>query len=481
MGSISRRIRRWLFLVGMLLLVLFLLMLVVVEVLRWQGSAALDAERAAGRAIGAGGSFADLVAMAPVVDDDRQERLWRWAEAAKAANLSAYADGLPPLIETPEHRNWAQLYDDDRSSDAYRVADDRSMATLQAILDDGPVVLTAAGWLRHDFPQPETTSFDAGFGHVRAIDHSVIFDAIMWYNNHLQTGHESDIFRHLDQLLAATTKIGVFFDVYIHREVVRMRDQIYLRLAAHGQLDPGRMAAWLAEPDDTAPLVARAIRLDRIDLLIFLADRFYVEQPGHGWAALFVVPQTAIADTCFLDATAATWSGRYRMIADALDGGPVLLGNAKWTERTWSDRHSVLAPCISTMNRVASQALMGANEHRMVRACAALITAWRAGGLPANAAQAHTLLGALADATALMPPLIYERLSPSRFRLGVDPRPPIPALMALAFEWNYSDIGKSAGTSPWVHHEWSLELDCAALAPATHAATEAATTGAPTD
>jgi hypothetical protein len=105
--------------------------------------------------------------------------------------------------------------------------------------------------------------------------------------------------------------------------------------------------------------------------------------------------------------------------------------------------------------------LADANRHRLIRAAAQAITAWNAGALPAND-DTTTIDRDVLAGTDLLPPLVYERLSPTRFRLSIDPRAPLNPLLPTSRPEPLARFGHPAAEEPLVDDDWWLELDCAA-------------------
>jgi hypothetical protein len=118
------------------------------------------------------------------------------------------------------------------------------------------------------------------------------------------------------------------------------------------------------------------------------------------------------------------------------------------------------------------------NRHRLMRAAARAILAWRAGALPESAAQAQPIMGAELHADAqIFPPLIYQWLSPTSFRIGIDPFGPLPA---FATREQVSRVAPASGTareSSVIEGQWSLQLDCEELPPLPPLPTDATPAG----
>jgi hypothetical protein len=112
---------------------------------------------------------------------------------------------------------------------------------------------------------------------------------------------------------------------------------------------------------------------------------------------------------------------------------------------------------------VTGLAIESANRHRLIR-CASVIasTYRRRGALPATMPSEAPAAAIDAD----QPALLYERLSPSRFRVGIDPAGPLPPAIPAAHwkEARYaSEIGQPASKPAACLYRWSCEIDLDAI------------------
>jgi hypothetical protein len=97
---------------------------------------------------------ADLYAIAPTVDRDRQERLWRIINDTSGVwrnlNPTGGMEGRFDPSRTPQKRTL--------DSEAILAGSEVNRAQWRTLHREGPVVISGFGWLRQDFPVPDAIS-----------------------------------------------------------------------------------------------------------------------------------------------------------------------------------------------------------------------------------------------------------------------------------------------------------------------------------
>ena len=367
------------------------------------------------------------------------------AEASSGASVEA-APGASPLAE-------ADLVD------------------LGAMLDAGPVVWPVLGFIARDPDRPaallRVRARDATFYKDLLAFRAAIGFMVQARNQQATAEQRAAAMRHLDQLLAANRAQWAGDQLKLCTALAEVRDAVHLRSWAEGSLDPAMGRAWLRESADHARLGAEYLRTMGSLALPPLAawNRKALGFLSAGWWTRAILEDRG-ADPLFAPHLAALYLRRYLVVAAALEGGPLPADWQAWKSPGWLLRHSLVSHIAGPIPP-AVRSIEQLNRHRMVRAAALAIDAWRGdarrtGALPADAVQAEALMGPLLHADAhLLPALRYERLSPTRFRLGIDPAGPLPAFVDPAGWLDDTGTGKPASSVAAVELKWSLELDCA--------------------
>ena len=421
------------------------------------GRAAWRHELAAERAAGIPCSLSEVVAAAPGVDAAQQERLRRWCDSVSRATwvhmfmqpqepLAAAWRGEPLQVHGPH---------DDSEDPLQHSAE---LVELSTILDAGPVIWGKAGSLREQFPQPElvhASEFET-IWHTGDSRRALVPVAEV-YGAQALALHDPAARRHLDQLAAAAQPNLSPWELRTSLDLATYRDLTYLLLVADGSLSATQAASWLGEaPPSTAALMQSLTSGRLTNAYLAEGDYGIMRRSGRTqqWTDPFVV---LLLDT--LAPQQVAWAAeRARLIGGAFEGRAL-------PARFWQPDSLRLTELM-----IPSEArlwLTMLNRHRMVRAAARALLAWRAGALPADQAAAEAMMGPLLHGSGrILPPLVYERLSASRFRVGIaDPHgagygtldPYIPYREAT----NPVRCGGPAGTDGLIVRGWLLEIDAA--------------------
>jgi hypothetical protein len=430
--------------------------------IRRSGQLAWQREQAAVRAAGEPVDFAAVVALAPPVDGARQTALRvldQSLELHAATRSSPYA--TQPMLWLWGIATGASGVPTPWPDAADRAARRAVAQRFTAICRSGPVVTGSLGWMRAEWPAPDQAlaydlmdlsgcSFRLGeILHAAALEQVVV-------------GAAAEGLDCLDALEVATRAVGSRSDALCRIIALRRRDEVYLRAVTLGRIDAARCQAWLAEPPTAAADFATALRRSRAEWLAALgSERWDPRIYGlpAGWMAL-------VHDAVFLPHQVARWSQRTRVLAAALQGEPFPGDLAAWRDEVPDGGSGALGyGLLNLVPDFATFAVTAEQRHRLLRAAARAYLAWRNGALPVDDAQAQHLLGADLHASPhLLPPLLYTRLSASRFRLGLDPHGPLPATVPEDERKRFLPSPSRAVPPPVRDAAWWFELDCAAPA-----------------
>jgi hypothetical protein len=462
-------IRRWWFWA----LVVVLLLECGVLSIRWSGRAAWHRELAAVRAAGGPTSLVELAARAPFVSSTRQSRLYQWSVSDGRGQYGA-SDVLPPRTVAGI---WmaATLGQDRPSAQAVaHIGEIPSLPQLSVLLSEGTLVWGVQGWLRKDPSGWKIYGF-TGRTERTAASQDCLFAAANAYSLRATLDGDAAALEHLDQLLQTTAAPALIAEAEARVAVAGCRDATYLGLVAEGRLDPVRAAAWLVETSDAASALISGLQGERVLWVVEEGNlRFHLDV---GWRDLWDRPSRAswrLVEAMMQQHLTTALSQRIRSVETVLRGtrnqpGSAVgsapdMGGPALRPLTWIQSRSDIFYYLPIEPDLVVNCLQATNHHRMTRAAAVATTAWRSGDLPANHAQAEVLMGGLLHAEAhLLPPLVYERLSPTRFRLGLDPAGPLPACTDRDHLQAHTTIGQPAAAEAAVDEPWSLELDCAGL------------------
>jgi hypothetical protein len=409
---------------------------------------------------------ADLVARAPTVDAGRQARAWAlfggggsWTEA----NVNTY--GLQAIADSARRKKDGKI-DDRIASESARIiaASATARAEWRRLWQEGPVVLSAFGWLRAHLPDPE----QAGFASMAATPIPSLLQ-VRYLASALATearlaADPAPALADLDALVAAHQPSGSLIDAMIAIAIAAIRDDAWLEAVARG----GEPRPWLTQNWDPMRHVADALAAERVfyaggyvqDLrrgsltlysLFGLSSSF---SGGGRWESVSFLGQLFVLgphDAAFMLRELAVGETLARTGQSAA-GGTV---ESRLRAQGWRVPVSrILMPnTLESVYTAAGSEFRG----RMLRIAEGIVWNFRSTGtVPADAAHLPDLVAPLAAATAWSPALRYTRLSATRFRLDCDPAtPPTEVIPAGRIEaW------KPASSSFLVRH-WGLEWDLA--------------------
>lgn len=439
-----------------------------VGTLRWRH------ELATAHAAGAPASFADVVSRAPVVDTARQERLYAWMQSVESRHPAwAFFQlwAAMPLADPEPSTVTFTTACMDTTTPADVGERDRDMASLGALLDSGPLVVGSLGWVRQDFSNP-TIADDQQIACRRQMSPWCLLGAGRELAAAAERGDSKALGR-LDAFLHATDDTDDLFSLPWRAAIEDERDIAYLHAIAVGTLSPATAAAWLSEPSRMPAIAARTCMDDRIYSLQPLAEHGMQRRDDPRAGPLWgLVERNTLSAWWWLmlPGKCAVWSARMRALAASFDHGATPIDTEPWLHAPDSRlAYMLMTMPVPMLEICVRTAVEDVNRHRMARVLGRLLLVWQAEHALPEADTCRALCHDLFAATPLLPALHLERLSATRFRIGIDPHGPLPAFIPRHYltEPIYGrglldDIGQPPRAA-FKELPWSMELDCACL------------------
>lgn len=396
-----------------------------------------------------------IVAMPPV-DRGRQERLGRALRAV--GGWCEWRAGLP----FEDLREGA--YPPDSAESLRQVLRDgeADIAAIAAILGEGPVQLTLGGWIERD-PAAVERMTPADLATLRFPSLLASRACAAWWA--AAAWMAEDPAPHLQRLrtwLDGLDRPCLLLDVTTAIAVADLRDSIHLWLATRGRLAGSDLESWIVEQPVQLRWGADGLAGERC--------LSWEPQMRSGPLAVAMGGPLAWSDdlTDRMDVRRyhqGAWvTAELARLETGLRGAPpppafrhVPFGLGGSTDGLAPNLMSTVVAVVEADYR-----------HRLVRLAGLLAARHRAGrGLPAETTALEAILPtAILDArSALQPAIRYQRLSPSRFRIGLDPTlPPPPLIAAERWTADYGTaIGKPASAETVRDLHWSLEIDLDAI------------------
>lgn len=451
------RLRWWMWLIaaGLVLLSAGL-------VIRWHGLARLAETQAELRRLGYPTTMEELVATAPSVDRDRQARM-----SLLMNSRAKWMDNIHHALPANDLRESRFAAADLAKRDQALQDGASSMAELERLLAEGPVELSVFGWCERD--PAKLRSIDVNRAASSPLPNLTGVRAFVdwWSIQACLAADPEPHLRNLDRLIACQKHPGTLIDAMIGLACHEIRDQVHLWLACRGRLADERLRSWAGEAPHQLAWCAGGyagercvfqeplsrMRWDR-GSLTFLGGGFF----SGCWMFLRSWPTQGheAASTISILATVET----------------DLLGRPRPTPRPTPFGYVSPLGQLLTHNLIECSitATEAATRHRLSRCAALVAAAFRRNGVLAAAMPPDAPARAI---NANQPALHYERLSPSRFRIGVDPHGPCPPLIPpdrWVDRWPAATqpgmIGTPAitrATTPSKDARWALEIDLDAI------------------
>jgi len=404
------------------------------------------------RGLGYATTMEELVALAPPVDRDRQERFRRIMESrSKWIEDIHYAR---PANDLREQRHAPK--DLERRDRALRDGA-TDMHAITGIFDEGPVELSMFGWCERDPAKLRGISISTATATPLPNLLAVRAFANWWSLRACLDADPEPHLKNLDRLVAAMDRPGALIDAMIVIAVGAIRDQTHLWLATRGRLGDERLRTWGAEAPHHLAWCASG----------FTGERCLFHEPlsRMGWGHGIWFNGKGIVGEVLTFAQIWPLQGYEAAYCSSAIAGTEsrLFNRTEPTIREMPFGYHGLIYRIAMPNLFESvtTAAEAANQHRMNR-LAALI------------AMHHHRTGSLPVLTDLppalgpdLPALLYETFPPHRFRIGIDPKGPLPPSVP-ADRWTGKDYASAIGQPPSKspqspNRRWSMELDLAAI------------------
>lgn len=418
------------------------------------------------QAQGRGVTPGDFVARAPTVDRARQARAWMLI-----GNGGGGWFGSPPVKTWGMDARFlraAEMPKRDAESERIlsRSATDRE--SWKKLHREGPVVVSAFGWVAEDLPDPA----NAGIMKTAAIRLPNLLAV-----RALATALATEAFRapdplpslaELDALVSAQKPSGALIDAMILMATAAIRDQAWLEAVTRG----ANPAPWRADRNDLLAAVAEGFAAERMlfqgglyqdviagrslsPVMMGMSGGTWKETAGiwvSGRIAYFTMPtDNAFGLRCSVHSEDFCRTG--------IDGGAPLM--ARLTDPWFRAIHPTASIIIPNLTESAITAVQAETAARRLRITGRLVHHWLAtGSLPADETTADFPDCDLLAAQRHGPAILYERLTPTRFRLWTDPATPPTDLLPAG----RIDAPKPT-TLPWYNGGWCTELDLSALTP----------------
>jgi hypothetical protein len=431
-----------------------LLLLSAVIAVRIHGSIAFADTQAELKRLGFATTMAEFVASAPAVDRDRQERLRRLMVTYPGSNWLVDTSRAMPA----NHLQEQCFHADDIAKRDQALRDGAAdVAEAETIFAEGPVELSVFGWCERDPAKLRTIDFNTAAATQLPNLLSVRGYANWWSIRACLDEDPAPHLRNLDRLVAALRHPGTLIDAMIAIAVGKIRDQTYLWLATRGKLPSVEQEAWMREEPEQRTWCAAGFAGERC-LFQEPLSRMDLGSMGYFDPGRRMFNNTLMGLRIWLTQGHEAAYG-CASIATAEAG---MLGRPGPTPRPMPFGYpgALGATNVPNLLEAGVVGIAAANSHRLQRCAVLVAVAYRQQHALPAALPASPLAAALA---ADLPPLRYEVLSPSRFRIGVDPTGPPPSIPAGRF---VSDIGKPASTKADTMREsahWSLEIDLDAI------------------
>lgn len=394
---------------------------------------------------------ADFVALAPMVDEDRQERVWAQQQRIlneKWAQLK-FTTSMDRLSLKPTARVDQSLADDSLTE----------RTAWRALYQEGPVILGGFGWIRRDFPHPETIGINqavllrvANLLASRALAFSIAAAVL------LSKDPRTDL-ADLDALVRAMESPGSVIDAMVLCAVANVRDQAWLEATLRGT-DP---ASWIANRPPLGAAVSTAFMGERAWLVGGLYQDYKQDRNlgsemapgGMAWAGTAFMRCVSPYDLAF----AFHCEGE---IERRLRGESVKLSTVTAELHKRSILHPMSDIVLSNLIEAGGTGIQFDVTARRLRCAGAVIHAWNlTKQLPSSTHELLTLLPTdLLSAHMDGPEIHYSVVAPGRFRLWTDPATPATDLLPAG----RIDAPKPT-TAAWSEGKWWLELDLSQVPP----------------
>ena len=362
-----------------------------------------------------------LLAMAPPLDPELQARLWAWM---------LDTEGWPGGWSTSLDEDW-YLAGEPRPPGPVVEEHERlrsDMDELTARLRTDRACLTSVCWLEPLFAL-ERDAFDGYPLRLPSLGKTVA--AARWYAYEVMVAVDpTPALEDLQRLGRALSHSGTVIDRMCARGVNRIRSRTFLRLRLRGEAPQAMVRAWIEEPSHEIQRLVEDVHMSRIR---------YAATVGRDVDQGRWLARNADLD---LEARARWWwrgagdVAAWLELCRAFEGYLRHEVPAEEVRRREGERLARSGRPIASADLHASyleQALRANAMHRLPRVAASVL-GFREdeGRLPSDEAELRAWMGPSAvglDAAPFALGLRYERRSPDRFGIHMDPGSPLPALL----------------------------------------------------
>ena len=439
-------------------------------VMRIQGQTTFSAVQADLTARGFATTRLDILAAAPPVDADRQQRF-----RAAMRRIGSWGDHPGPLPGRNLTEQRLSQKDRDQRADMLRLGRSDAEA-VAAILAEGPVLNSYYGWMERDPVKLQLLGMSEIWGNdymPQLLGSRTIMN--WWSVTAITADDPSQALLVMDGMNRAADQPATLIDAMISIALHAIHDQTRLYLASRGRLPDAALQQWLHERRDYLAWVAHAFATERCLSFASIAS--------------LGSDDLATLGTVGMGTAATSWTDRLQSIPVWLLAGYDGAQGVAEMARSEARMRGIPEPppsrmpfglpgflsaiAIPNLQESAITAVDATYGHRMRQVMGCIASAYRTGKpLPSDTdALARLLPDRILNAVdANHPAIVYERLSMSRLRIGLDPtaaRPPlIPAdrwLAKTGFNSYDSQVGTPASPKPEVTTRWSLEVDLDAI------------------
>lgn len=386
-------------------------------------------------AAGLGSSPSDLIATAPTVDATLQARYKVWDAQFRKSPVPEWTNVLQQAMATSGGVSTPSPADVEHALISAKPALDE----VADILRGGNLQLSVLAWVKTEVPDPDKATFSqllACFSpSLLAVRHAGNGFVCRARAASDSTADLAD----LDHLVTALDRPSSLIDSMISIAVRRIRDQCYLALEREGRLPASARESWNAAPLDDLRLIADGFRGERLLLNVPL-NRMLIDGTWDNTTDNVAVPDNEIpyrtGGYLFrLTFHIANWTNgpgdmaaAFRWLAESEQAcragkSPKFTGSEDADVKEVFGHQTVIATLTPNMCESAITALHALNQRRLLRLAGKILVLQRKDhALPAN----EDALVAIAGQTELEAgpsryQLRYERLTPTRFRVSVDP------------------------------------------------------------
>ena len=446
---------------------LLIMVLSAALIYRQTGMRELRAEVARLKAEGYGVFPADLVALAPDVDQNRQEHAWRLL----GNNAVIWDYPKVPIEGMMAHYKPSNVHQRDQETQRVLTASESLRAEWRTQTNDGPVVTTILGWIRVDLPHPETAKISK-MSSCRVSNLLAGRSLAQAFAAEARTSADPRAaLQGLDSLVAAHDYHGTMIDAMVLIALARIRDDAWLE-ATLRDYDP---QPWIAHLPDVISRTTESLASERMSLggayaqnTLAGKNEFSGIDPGmfigfsstsnwweraQDWLSYKAIWFSAPHDATFYLQSVTT--------GEIL--GKTGNGDANAIMKQMIEKRRILpisSICVPNFVDALKTAVQTDGDARRMRLAAALVLDYRTNKkISASLNDLPSDYSVPISARAWLPSLRYLPINETHFRLDYDPATPPTVLIPAGTLASPTKPFKGG----YFSDRWSLELDLAEL------------------